>query len=272
MPRGVGLNWIYDEARLQGRLWTPDLLHPELYVNSLADNVLDSSGFVIIPNLGSLGSSFSRGGIASTKQFIFPQNGLPCFHKDNIDAFGYPLGITYSLQPASGFSAYFFGATALGPYMMNLSQFNITNSVLLGANITGDFPIGLFEGGWRSRLLSTQTSLDNRRVIMSQRKNSSSSSSFIDTYLSDYRTATIRESIVCSSFLAPATTVGFLAHLNHQSSPVTSSKCFAVLHFQRMLSDYEDDLILGWGAWQFSYQDILPVTHPFVNRPPFIGD
>lgn len=254
------------------QLWTPDLLRPELYVNSLADNVLDSSGFVTIPNLGSLGSSFSRGGIPSTKRFIFPQNGLPCFHKDNTDAFGYPLGISYSLQPASGFSAYFFGATALGSYMMNLSQFDLANSILLSANHTGSFPIGLFDGIWRSRLLSTQTLLDNRRVIMSQRKASFSSSSFIDTYLSDYRSATIRESIACGSFLAPATTVGFLAHLSFPGSPSTSCKCFAVLHFQRMLSDYEDDLILGWGAWQFSYQDILPVTHPFATRPPLIGD
>jgi hypothetical protein len=30
MPRGVGLNWVYDEARLQGRLWTPSLLPPSL--------------------------------------------------------------------------------------------------------------------------------------------------------------------------------------------------------------------------------------------------
>lgn len=30
MPRGVGLNWVYDEARLQGRLWTPDVLRPTL--------------------------------------------------------------------------------------------------------------------------------------------------------------------------------------------------------------------------------------------------
>ncbi|GCA81880.1 hypothetical protein [Microcystis aeruginosa] len=270
MPRGVGLNWLYDEARLQGRLWTPNLLRPELYVDALADNVLDSSGFVTIPNLGSLGSSFSRGGITSTKRFIFPQNGLPCFHKDNADAFGYPLGISYSLQPASGFSAYFFGATALGQFMMNLSQFTLANSILLAANNTSSSTIGLFEGGWRSRSLSTQTSLDNRRVIMSQRKASSSSPSFIDTYLSDYRAATVRQSIACNSFLASATTVGFLGHVN--ASAQTLCKCFAVLHFQRMLSNYEDDLILGWGAWQFSYQDLLPVTHPFATRPPLIGD
>jgi hypothetical protein len=31
MPRGVGLNWIYDEARLQGRLWTPDALRPSVW-------------------------------------------------------------------------------------------------------------------------------------------------------------------------------------------------------------------------------------------------
>ncbi len=271
MPRGVALNWIYDEARLQGRLWTPDLLHPELYVDALANNVLDSSGFVTIPNLGSLGSSFSRGEITSTKQFIFPQNGLPCFHKDNAQALGYPFGISYSLQPASGFSAYFFGATSLGHYMFNLSQFSLENSVLLAANIIPDFAIGLFDGTWRSRSLSTQTLLDNRRVIMSQRKSSFSSSSFIDTYLSDYRSATVRESIACSSFLASATKVGFLGILN-QLSPNIMCKCFAVLHFQRILSDYEDDLILGWGAWKFGYQDLLFASHPFVNRPPLIGD
>lgn len=270
MPRGVGLNWVYDEARLQGRLWTPDVLRPELYVDALADNVLDSSGFVTIPNLGSLGSSFSRGGIASTKLFIFPQNQLPCFYKDNGNASGYPLGIPYSLQPASGFSAYFFGATSAGHYMQNLSQFGLANSILLAANNTNAFAIGLFDGSWRARSLSTLTSLDNRRVIMSQRKSSSSSSSFIDTYLSDYRAATVRQSIACGSFLAPATTVGFLGHVTH--IPDTLCKSFAVLHFQRMLSDYEDDLILGWGAWKFSYQDLLPVTHPFANRPPLIGD
>jgi len=269
MPRGVGLNWVYDEAGLQGRSWTPDVLRPGLYVDALADNVLDSSGFVTIPNLGSLGSSFSRGGNPSTKLFIFPQNQLPCFYKDNGNASGYPLGIPCSLQPASGFSAYFFGATSAGDYMMNLSQFSLANSVLLAANNTQPFALGLFDGSWRARSLSTQTSLDNRRVIMSQRKSSSSSSSFIDTYLSDYRAATVRQSIACGSFLAPATTVGFLAHVD---SGQTLCKCFAVLHFQRMLSDYEDDLILGWGAWKFRYQDLLPVTHPFANRPPLIGD
>lgn len=252
------------------QLWTPNLLNPELYVDALANNVVDSSGFVTIPNLGSLGSSFSRGGIASTKQFIFPQNGLPCFYKDNSDTFGYPFGISYSLQPASGFSAYFFGATSFGRYMMNLSQFNLANSVLLAANNTESFGIGLFDGSWRSRSLSTQTLLDNRRVIMSQRKASSSSSSFIDTYLSDYRSATVRQSIACGSFLAAPTTVGFLGHVNQPSH--TLCKCFAVLHFQRMLSNYEDDLILGWGAWKFGYQDILPVNHPFANRQPLIGD
>ncbi|MCA2505414.1 MAG: hypothetical protein IM550_20300 [Microcystis sp. M54BS1] len=271
MPRGVGLNWVYDEARLQGRLWTPILARPQLYVDSLAEgNILDSSGYLVIPNLGTVGSSFTRGANVATKQFIFPQNQLPCFHKDNSNASGYPLGISYSLQPASGFSAYFFGATAVGQYIVNLSQFNLANSMLLAANNTASFGIGLYDGSWRARSLSTQTSLDNRRVIMSQRKSSSSSSSFIDTYLSDYRAATVQQSIACNSFLASATTVGFLGYASGTSN--TLCKCFAVLHFQRMLSDYEDNLILGWGAWQFGYQDLLPVTHPFAIRPPLIGD
>lgn len=262
---------MYDEARLQGRLWTPILASPQLYVDSLAEgNILDSSGYLVIPNLGTVGSSFTRGANVATKQFIFPQNQLPCFHKDNSNAFGYPLGISYSLQPASGFSAYFFGATSAGNYIQNLSQFGLANSILLAANNTNAFAIGLFDGSWRARSLSTLTSLDNRQVIMSQRKPSSSSSSFIDTYLSDYRAATVRQSIACGSFLAPPTTVGFLGHVNQTA--LTLCKCFAVLHFQRMLSDYEDDLILGWGAWKFRYQDLLPVTHPFANRPPLIGD
>lgn len=34
MPRGVGLNWMYDEAQLQGRLWTPDVLRTSIWFDA----------------------------------------------------------------------------------------------------------------------------------------------------------------------------------------------------------------------------------------------
>ena len=269
MPRGVGLNWVYDEARLQGRLWTPILARPQLYVDSLAeDNILDSSGYLVIPNLGTVGSSFTRGANLATKQTIL--NGLPCFHRSEVQALAYPLGVPYSLQPTSGFSAYFFGATAGGAFLMGLSQFNHTNSIVLAANSTSNTNVGLFDGTWRARAVSTQTMLSDQLVIMGQRKLSFSSTSFVDTYLSDYRQATVRQAITCVSFTAAATTVGFLGHTNFGLS--TLAKCFAILHFERYLSDSIDDLILGWGAWKFGFQRLLPASHPYANRPPLIGD
>ena len=38
MPRGVGLNWLYDEARLQGRLWTPNTLGSQTVMSILPSN------------------------------------------------------------------------------------------------------------------------------------------------------------------------------------------------------------------------------------------
>ena len=274
MARGVGSQWRYDEAQLQRRLWSPIILQPGIFVDSRSSqNSLSASGVESVANLGTAFASFNRGTLAYTQLSLHNANGLPYLNKQILNvpnASGYHSSDTYSLQPTNGFSAYHFGLTHASSYAMDLSQWSVQQSMILAANYNTGFQIALFDGVWRSRTTTTQTSTDNLPVIMAQRKTAASATSFIDTFLSTYRTNTVRTSISCNNYTANATTVGFQGHPIGTAD--TKGKTFLSLHFQRYLTDREDDLVLGWGAWYCQMQHLLPANHPFVNRPPLIGD
>jgi hypothetical protein len=179
---------------------------------------------------------------------------------------------TYSLQPANGFSAYAFGVVNPGNpnYTQTLSQFTNANSVMLAMNVAQSFQIALFDGGWRSRSVNTQGIASLAKYYMSQRKTSSSASSFADVLRSSDTSKNSSGSIACGTSSMAATGVGILGHAS--SNADSKYIVYSMLHFSRYLSDVEDALVVGWGAWSSRMPEILPPDHRFRNRPPMMGD
>jgi hypothetical protein len=179
---------------------------------------------------------------------------------------------TYALQPANGFSAYAFGVVNPGNpnYAQTLSQYNNANSVMLAMNIGQSFQIAFFDGGWRSRSVNTQNIAASAKYYMSQRKTSSSASSFADVLRSSDTSKNSSGSVACGTSSMAATGVGFLGH----ASEASESKfiIYSLLHFPRYLTDVEDAFVVGWGAWSSRMPEILTPDHRFRSRPPLITD
>ena len=261
------------EAKWQRRLWTPEVLNPGIFVSAqFPENQISSSGFTQIKNRGSACSYWQPN---PTYAYLDYQYGVPAFRLDDAGSSsrGYSMDTgTYSLQPSNGFSAYAFGVVNPGSpnYTQTLSQFTNANSVMLAMNVAQSFQIALYDGGWRSRSVNTQGIASLAKYYMSQRKTSSSASSFTDTLRSSDTSKNSSGSIACGTSSMAATGVGFLGHAS--SNADSKYIVYSMLHFQRYLTDVEDALVVGWGAWSSNMQAILPADHRFKNRPPLIGD
>ena len=173
----------YEEAVFRGTLWTPDRLNPGIFVSArFEENERSSSGFTKIKNRGTACAYWQPN---PTFAYLDYQFGVPAFRLDDASSSsrGYSMNAgTYSLQPSGGFSAYAFGVVNPGSplYVQTLSQYSSANSVLLAMNIQQSFQIALYDGGWRIRSVNTQNMASLARYYMSQRKTSSSSSTYTD--------------------------------------------------------------------------------------------
>jgi hypothetical protein len=280
MPREIN---AYNEAASQGLLWAPDVLNPGVFVDATdTGHSLSASGYTSIRNRGNACGFFAPQSnyFAAFRNFF----GIPSFSfKTQLLTLGYQptASETYSLMPFSGFSAYLFGAVpnllpSSTQYIQALSQYNLAAPVLLCANISGTTPIAINDGSWRSRTgnpthntIPVETA--DKRLIMSQRKVSGAATDYIDTWRSEYSPQTFRQQITAGDFTAAATTFAIFSQAARffLSSRITAH---AIIHFPFWLSDRDDDLMLGWGAWKYNMVHLLPSEHPFRNRPPLLGD
>jgi hypothetical protein len=263
----------YREAEYQKRLWTPEVLNPGIFVSAqFPENQINSSGFSQIKNRGTACSYWQPN---PTYAYLDYQYGVPAFRLDDGSASsrGYSMDAgTYSLQPTDGFSAYTFGVVNPNSpsYAQTLSQYANANSVMLAMNIGQSFSIALFDGGWRSRSVNTQGIASLSKYYMSQRKTSSSASSYTDTLRSSDTSKNSSGSVACGTSAIAASGVGFMGHAT--AGAESKFIIYSMLHFPRYLTDVEDEIVVGWGAWNSGMQDILPANHRFKNRPPLIGD
>jgi hypothetical protein len=249
------------------------VLNPGIFVSAqFPENEINSSGYTKIYNRGSACSYWQPN---PTYAYRDVQNGVPAFRLDDASSSsrGYSMNTgTYALQPSNGFSAYAFGVVNPGnpSYVQTLSQYSNANSVLLAMNVAQSFQIAIFDGGWRNRSVNTYGIASLAKYYMSQRKTSSSASSYTDVFRSSDTAKNSSGAVPCGTSAIAASAVGFLGHAS--SNAEAKFIIYSTLHFPRYLTDVEDAFVTGWGAWFSRMPEILSPDHRFRNRPPLIGD
>ena len=248
MPRGVSL---VDEARLQGRLWTPAQWRTAVWfdaadlstVTTVGNGVTewrDKSGFqrhVAVPSVANS---------PTLRQTV--QNGLPA-----ID----------------------WGAATnnLGLRNLAVSNFNPTRYLIV-AHYEGPNPFSEF-GGLVAHTFGATTD-----VILANNTGTGwyAGSFFHNGATSATSTAlpTISQPFVAASDFAQSANRTNLFVGNDRFLPGLTrgwrGKFFEVVGIDFVWSGAERARAEGYAAWKWGLVANLPATHPFKNRPPLIGD
>lgn len=266
MPRGLGL---VDEARLQGRLWGPQVLRPALWLDAA-----DLSTITIATGVNAWRDKSGRGRNLSQST----PSRQPTYELSGIN--GRP-----ALRAVSS-SAQFLDAGA------NLIGFNGGAGAHLWAFVvcTMDASASSF-----SRLVSygrdgqSDTGLENVPLMLRNAGNNAITAfsggvkSSVDVMLS---TPLLLGSVYGSTnhqmFLNGAAATPSAGGFGVNTTPRIrilsdgtshwSGLCGEVILGDFELSVKDRQLIEGYLAWKWGLQTNLLSTHPFVNRPPMIGD
>lgn len=255
MPRGVGLNWLYDEARLQGRLLTPQALAVQMqsrlhfwwsadWLNVDASGLV--SGAIDLTGNGNNGTQTTAANrlsyFASDRMF----DGRPSFGSTTLTGTRHlaaPLSLSYRSQI---FSCYYKDGVD-----------NTFDSSMFFTAGTGNF------GSLRVMGLSGTATLANTEAFTS----TLSSGGGIQR-----STVLPMPATVCA---ATPGTLSAAYSLQVGGSTATPDRVLigAFRHFvasSAALTNNEISLIEGVIAWDDGTP--LVASHRFANRPPLIGD
>jgi hypothetical protein len=250
MPRGVGLNWIYDEARLQGRLWTPDALRPSVWFD-----VADLSTLTLVSGDASewrdkSGNQRHVSQATADRRPTYAEYGLN--GRPTLD-WGTAINNKGFLNTAvSNFNPtrYFIVADYEGPNPFNeyaglvCHQFSGTTDVILTNNTgTGWYAGGsFFHNGATSATSAALPTISQPFVVAS---NFAHSANRLNLFIGNDR---------------------FLTGLSRG----WRGKISEVFAINYVPSVAERNRAEGYLAWKWGIA--LNASHPFVNRPPLIGD
>ena len=275
MPRGVGLNWRYDEARLQGRLWTPALLRPALWLDaSDISTITVSSGVSEWRDKGGNGRHFTQ----ST-----PAN-QPAYRRDGINGLGSISfdGTAKALQrtpeawafqyPITSFIV--FRATAFTNLYNSLFEF-FTSAAPSTAGWSDLIKSNGRSAVYSANTVSTQPNYDgtgvatyetNRTYIFTgiHQNNSLVGLQNGKTDGSNAGSYTLRTNLGTSPLYIGSSPL-FSRYTNWQIGEVIITNNVALSASDRLK-------IEGYLAWKWGNATDIVTSSPFLNRPPLIGD
>ncbi len=269
MPRGVGLNWRYDEARLQGRLWTPQALDGNLIgwwdasridtitlVSSVVSRWNDISGKGNHLVQGTASSRPSLGTFANRRAVIF--DGVDDFltttniSPQNLAIFavhGYPNNST---SPA------FIWSRNDGSQTINVQEVHLATSGSIRA-------INREAGPFADTALGTPQSFYDDCTIGAAY--GQSGNNVMRAYLNGLvaTAATSRQD--------SATNTHYFGRRG-ATVPLYSASRFSEIVMVTNFTFPNLEKIKGYLAWKWGGLPFsrLIATHPFRNRPPLIGD
>lgn len=282
MPRGVGLNWLYDEARLQGRLWTPHVLKSSL---SFWQDCADQSTITIVT-----GVSEWRDKSGNNRHFTQATGanqpsysgtgflGLPGITFDGINDNLRLTGISGQITNQTHGVYWVFcriSSNALGAgYNPTISVFPSNGTSDLGAlhyikqsnNLGASYPYYNAPGNVSYDLTSGTTYNNGIGYVMSFQANAPTGA----TAWSVHRNGTLEDST--GGIGTPNTSNdGYV--LAHQINAVRYLNCvFAEVLMVQNTNARIRQIVEGYLAWKWGLQSSLIPTHPYINRPPLIGD
>ena len=268
MARGLS---VYDEAKIQGRLWHPSMLGSDYYVGfsakdlgnltitsgSSVDSWIDSSGN------GRIVTSVSTKPVFNASKFM----GNPCvtFSNSPMDSSAtLPAGSNYSwlcLAKDGNPSATISEPFSTGPFVSSVSM-----EFVLDYDGTSDGGIA------RSEFMCAFSTSSSARGSSSPIKAIPSLISLgVSSGISQVRINGVTRSATGSNIDTAATRFR-LGGSRPQSTFPFNGDIYCFLAVKSVFDSIDYLKSEGWIAWEFGIQSMLSASHPFRNRPPLIGD
>jgi len=272
MPRGVNL---YDEARLQGCLWTPEIVRPSLWLDAA-----DLSTITI-----AIGVSEWRDKSGNSRHFTQTTTASrPAYNLNGINGLGSILfdGTAKALQRTPEAWAFQYPITAF--IVFRAAAFtNAYNSLFEFFTATGPGNAGwsdLIKSNGRSAVYSTDTNatqpnydgtgvatyVTNQTYIFTgiHQNNSLVGLQNGKTDGSNTGTYTLRTNLGVSPLYIGSSPT-FSRYTNWQIGEVIITNNAALSTSDRLK-------IEGYLAWKWGIAADIVTSNPFLNRPPLIGD
>lgn len=250
MPRGVGLNRIYDEAQLQKRLWTPDVLRPSVWFDAA-----DLSTLTLVN--GDVSEWRDKSGFGR--------------HVFQATAANRP---TYAVSGLNNRPTLDWGSATNNKGLQNLSisNFNPTRYFIV-ADYDGPNPFNEFAG------LVTHTPFNAVTDLLVT--NNSSTIWYSGNYFhngnptaASVALPTISQPfVVASNFAQNSNRTSLFIGNDRFLTGLTRGwrgKISEVIAIDYVPSSADRNRAEGYLAWKWSI--LLNASHPFFNRPPLIGD
>lgn len=280
MPRGVGLNWVYDEARLQGRLWTPDVLRPNL---SFWQDAADQSTITIATGVSEWrDKSGNNRHFTQTIDANQPSYSNTAFFdlpgitfdgiNDNLRLTGISSQITNRTHGVYWVFRRISSNTGGSGYNPTLSVMPLNGTSDYGAlhyikqsnNFGASFPYYGAPSNFAFDLTSGTAYNNGIGYVMSFQANAPEGA----TAWSVHRNGTLEGNT--NGIATPNTNnAGYV--LAHQIQVTRYLNCvFAEILMIQNTNTQIRQLVEGYLAWKWGI--LLPASHPYANRPPLIGD
>lgn len=261
MPRGTSLA---DEARLQGRLWTPAALQPSAWFDAQERSTLsaDGSGITVWADRSGNGRNATR--ITSANSPViseFGLNGLPALAFTS-DALNLPSGFLYNtanyslafiMRSLGSANGAFFGPTdAYGTGLEIFSYPTAPAAMRVSSGAAAVFQSGLF-------------SVNDAAGITVITSSTSSINAWFNGSSVPYSGGGGTSGVALNYN-------GSYAIGRYGTSFYFNTTLGELVIFPYSLSVSEQERVTGSLAHKWKAQGALPATHPFRNRPPLIGD
>jgi len=266
MPRGVSR---LDEARLQGRLWTPRVLNPTLWVKANAPGTLTVSG-TTVTGVTDAASGAAWTVTGSIERDLTQLGGLPTLRLNN----------TIANQMMTIAQSYNGNEITLVSLHRNRSAGGRITFGRLFALWRATFDYASNDGG-----ILTYGITGANGVSLYRNLAAAVSTSPLINDVWGCAVATRSGTSVTISLDGGTRATGTTAAANfnftnvrigNDDGPRQDSGMDGYiaenLLFTRALSQSEELALTGYLAWEWGRVGTLPAAHPFRNRPPLIGD
>jgi hypothetical protein len=261
MPRGVS---FYDEARIQGRLWTPRLWHNRIlyWLDCAAHESVIFSG-------GNVSGWVSRVGSA---------------------AFSCPIGPVYGTTRLNNLPVMTFNTRPFTAIDQNVTGQNITFSSLYmvtSVDASSNYPrlwslssTGTDFGSPTSILFAARLAAATQVVYQNFALKASIANS-VNEWFMGHGACSAAATTPWANGVKGTVGSGISAlnatrvRIGNDTAEVDSGfrgNLAENLLWASTLSDYEVSIVDGYFAWKWGLPGRLMASHPFRNRPPLIGD
>jgi len=266
MPRGTSR---IDEARLQGRLWSPSVLCPSLWMDSadLSTLTLDSSSLVTEwrDKSGFNRHATTTGGTITYVPDGF--SGLPCLQ----------FAANFARMQIASAPIFSAGNTNIGLFVVIRPNYGGTSySAVFNNYIAGNFefltgniaayvePYGLY--------LNASVNLSNDAYIRYDKQIIGFTRT--ESYVTGFRNGNEQNTVVNtqSVYAGSDTQSIWTINANTINSESNAQDYCEIIAINANVSYDDRTAIEGYLAWKWGLVDTLNPAHPYALRPPLIGD